>query len=336
MIGLVAVALGRRARTEVWNVTNVTTADGSAANPAPTGSILVLLSRDPELTHNLDQLLSGAGYATRSRSSVSDVLALANTIHPALVLVDRRVADWDVLRTSPALSRVPFLGLVPDGMCLGEEEHLLDFERGMDGVHEMADGNRLLLAKVGAYLRRAGHGGLTRGVYRLGAVELDSDRLHATVAGVPVKLSAKQFALLKAFMQAPSRVFTRRELFDIVWGPNFAVGDHTLDVHVHAVRQALDRDPLRRCRLLAIKGVGFKLVEDSSAEAVPRLLPCAGGATAPVHPELAVGLSQPRRLPPMRSGSRLMRQNPLSQPRRARRLQPVALRRTVEQAVSVG
>jgi DNA-binding winged helix-turn-helix (wHTH) protein len=149
--------------------------------------------------------------------------------------------------------------MVPADAAYTDADTLQDLERGADGVHLCHDSWRLFLAKVGAYLRRAGHDVSRRGVYRVGAVELDADIREVKVEGQRVQLSAKPFALLEAFMRAPSKIFSRSELVDLVWGPDFAVGEHTLDVHVHALRRELDRDPHRRCRLINIKNVGFKL-----------------------------------------------------------------------------
>jgi DNA-binding winged helix-turn-helix (wHTH) protein len=149
--------------------------------------------------------------------------------------------------------------LVRAGMVYTDADTMRDLERGADGVHLCHDSWRLFLAKVGAYLRRAGHDLSRRGVYRVGAVELDADIREVKVEGQRVQLSAKPFALLEAFMRAPSKIFSRSELADLIWGPDFAVGEHTLDVHVHALRRELDRDPHRRCRLINIKNVGFKL-----------------------------------------------------------------------------
>jgi DNA-binding winged helix-turn-helix (wHTH) protein len=117
----------------------------------------------------------------------------------------------------------------------------------------------LFLAVIGAYFRRAGHDCARRGVYQVGDVQLDADTHELTIAGASIQLSPKQFGILHAFMSAPSKVFTRSELIDRVWGPGFAIGEHTLDVHIHALRQLLNRDSKQRCRLIAIKGVGFKL-----------------------------------------------------------------------------
>lgn len=220
---------------------------------------IVLLSPDIVFINGIRGALDRVGCAVRFVPTVEEVLTLAEHRSPTMVLVDRRVSAWDMLRTHPALTHTPIMTLIPVGCQYSDEHGISDLERGADGIHDFRDGQRLFTAKVSAYLRRAGYAATGRAVFQVGAVHLDTDHHEVTIAGQQLPLSAKPFAILKTLMEAPSRVFTRSELVDRVWGPQFAIGEHTLDVHVHALRRQLDRDPDRRCRLVTIKGIGFKL-----------------------------------------------------------------------------
>jgi DNA-binding response OmpR family regulator len=223
-------------------------------------SAVLIVSSDHGFASGVEEQLTRSGYQSRTVASVTELLEIVQHRPPALVLVDRRVSDWDVLRTETAMSHVPILTLIPQEVTGKEEDVIADLERGADGVYACRDGHRLFLAVIGAYFRRAaGHDLTCRGMYQVGDIQLDADTHELTITGESIQLSAKQFGILQAFMSAPFRVFTRSELVDLVWGPGFAIGEHTLDVHIHALRQLLNRDSERRCRLIAIKGVGFKL-----------------------------------------------------------------------------
>jgi DNA-binding response OmpR family regulator len=223
------------------------------------GIPILLVSSDRELASRLEEDICRSGYLPRVVSSVVSLCGDEHQIIPGLVLVDCRVKDWDMLRTDAKLSAVPMITVVPTGSEYGEDDIVSDLNRGADGVYSCQDGPRLLLAKIGAYLRRAEGGNSPRGVYRVGSIELDADAHEVRAGGESILLSAKPFAILKTFMSAPSKVFTRGELVNLVWGPGFAIGAHTLDVHVHTIRQQLERDPDRGCQLVSVKGVGFKL-----------------------------------------------------------------------------
>jgi DNA-binding response OmpR family regulator len=229
---------------------------GSAMQQAESisSSGVVLISSDSAFALDIEEQLRRSGHQFNVVASAAELLEIAQQRPPALILVDRRISDWDMLRTDTGLSCVPIITLAPSEMALPEGDLIKDLERGADGVYSCRDSHRLFLAVIGAYFRRAGYCGSRRGVYHAGAVELDTDLHEVRIGGRRVPLSTKPFALLETFMRAPSKVYSRSELLDLVWGPNFSIGDHTLDVHIHALRQILDQDPNQLCQLIAIKG----------------------------------------------------------------------------------
>lgn len=307
--------------------------------PAANSILILVLSPDVTFAKDIEGQLCRAGYPGRVVSSAHDVLTIVHHTPPSLVLVDHRVGDWDMLRTDSTLRHVPMIALVPSGSLYTEESCLADLERGMDGMHDARDGHRLLVAKVGTYLRRAGHDVSRRGLYRIGTVELDTDIREVKVGGRRIQLSAKPFVLLEAFMRAPSKVFSRGELVDLVWGPNFAIGDHTLDVHVHALRQLLQHDPDHLCRLMTIKGVGFKLKSFSpamSASSVPDVLPMAVNALPLLRPGMAYTSNTQRSLTSSTPGSRQTRLRRIPRKHQDRALQRESSVRHLRSAVSVG
>jgi DNA-binding response OmpR family regulator len=240
--------------------------DRSECDPHQTRStdLVIVLSSDAVFAKDLEWHVHRAGYAVRVAAAATEVCALTDSASLLLVLVDHRVQDWELLRTAPSLRHVLLIAVVPVGGCYGEDHCLEDLELGIDGVHELRDGYRLLVAKIGAYLRRGKGKNVRRGIYQVGAVELDDDAHEVTISGRPVTLSAKPFAILAVLMREPFKVFSRSELINCVWGPDFAISEHALDVHVHALRKQLDREQGRCCALVTIKRVGFTLKPVSS------------------------------------------------------------------------
>lgn len=238
------------------------------ARRPPSTRLIVVLSPDIGFARDLEKHLHRTGYAVRVATAVSEICAVTDPASLLLVLVDHRIQDWEMLRTDPSLRHVLLIAVVPFGCLYAEERCISDLDRGLDGVHDLRDGHHLMVAKVAAYLRRADGENSRRGVYRVGAIELDRDAHEVTVAGRQVKLSAKPFAILTVLMRAPSRVFSRSELVNRVWGPDYAVGGHALDVHVHALRQQLAREPDHLCELVTVKRVGFTLKPLSSGGSI--------------------------------------------------------------------
>lgn len=232
--------------------------------------MIVVLSHDPLFAGDLETHLQQAGYTVRVARTVGEVFAVTSPASLLLVLVDSRIEDWDLLRTDSSFRHVVLMAVVPFD-CRSPEDHWISILlRGIDGVHDMREGHRLLIAKVGAYLRRAGVAGMRRGVYQVGAVILDGDAHEVHIAGRRLRLSAKPFAILAVLIGEPSKVFSRTELLDLVWGRDFAVSEHTVDVHIHALRQQLSRAANSFCELVTVNRVGFKLKPSAPVASIGR------------------------------------------------------------------
>ena len=74
--------------------------------------------------------------------------------------------------------------------------------------------------------------------------------------GEEITLPKKEFELLNLLISKPEKVFTRDEIFQLVWGDNIFVGDRTIDVHIRKLREKLGENYIR-----TIKGVGYKFTE---------------------------------------------------------------------------
>ncbi|MGK5637496.1 winged helix-turn-helix transcriptional regulator [Streptomyces sp. URMC 126] len=101
-----------------------------------------------------------------------------------------------------------------------------------------------------------------------GAVRIDERARQATFRGEPLRLTRKEFDLLRFLHEARGSVCTREEIIARLWGDNWYGSERTVDVHVSALRRKLG-DP---SVLATVRGVGFRLGEPAGA-ALPRLRP---------------------------------------------------------------
>jgi DNA-binding response OmpR family regulator len=88
---------------------------------------------------------------------------------------------------------------------------------------------------------------------------MDLDRHEVTVNGHAVDLTPKEFQILRQFLESPSRVFSRQEMLNRVWGEGYALEEHALDVHIHSLRQKIEQDPGRPRFIVTVRGIGYKL-----------------------------------------------------------------------------
>ena len=122
-----------------------------------------------------------------------------------------------------------------------------------------------LMARVKAVFRRIERVGRPEGEsskeITAGDLVIDVGKHAVTIAGEPVDLTAKEFALLAQFALNPGQVYTRAQLLDRVWGYSHAGYEHTVNSHINRLRSKIERDPTRPRCVLTVWGVGYKFNE---------------------------------------------------------------------------
>jgi two-component system alkaline phosphatase synthesis response regulator PhoP len=118
-----------------------------------------------------------------------------------------------------------------------------------------------LMARVEAQLRRSSGGGsgtVPGEVYQFGDIRVDFRRAEAYRDQEVVELSAKEFKLLRYFIEHRGAALSRDELLNEVWGYDAAVSTRTVDVHVAWLRQKLEANQRHPQFILTIHGLGYK------------------------------------------------------------------------------
>jgi two-component system, OmpR family, alkaline phosphatase synthesis response regulator PhoP len=98
----------------------------------------------------------------------------------------------------------------------------------------------------------------SRSRYKFGRLEIDIRGTEVRRDGRPVRLSPKQFRLLRYFMEHPGATLSREELLRNVWGYDAVPLTRTVDVHVLWLRQKLESDPRNPKLLITVVGFGYK------------------------------------------------------------------------------
>jgi DNA-binding response OmpR family regulator len=170
-----------------------------------------------------------------------------------VVVLDIGLPDidgFDVCSRIREHSRVPVVMLTARDE---EPDRITGLELGADDYVTKPFSPRELLARVKAVLRRT-EAWLDESELSLADVVVRRDAREATVAGVPVELTTKEFDLLTILLGNPDRVLTRELLLDRVWGLAFPGGTRTVDMHVASLRRKLGRPELIR----TVRGAGYK------------------------------------------------------------------------------
>ncbi|AEY67052.1 response regulator transcription factor [Clostridium sp. BNL1100] len=93
-------------------------------------------------------------------------------------------------------------------------------------------------------------------------IEMNIGTYEVKVGGNSVTLTAKEFEILKLFLQNPRKVFTKNQLFKSIWGGNYINDENTVMVHIRRLREKIEKNPSNPKYIQTIWGIGYKLVEE--------------------------------------------------------------------------
>ncbi|MFK4510607.1 response regulator transcription factor [Bradyrhizobium daqingense] len=206
--------------------------------------------------------LKKAGMDVIEARDGKEALARFAADKPDLIVLDIGMPEFDgldVCREIRKGSDVPILFL----SARDEEiDRILGLEIGGDDYVTKPFSPRELVARVNVILRRLSprNGEIKTGPGALmqGGLLIDPEQHVATFAGTPLKLTAIEFGILRAFLTRPTSVFNREQLMRAAYQLNIQVSDRTIDSHIRNIRAKL---AAQNCETVieTIHGVGFKL-----------------------------------------------------------------------------
>jgi DNA-binding response OmpR family regulator len=227
-------------------------------------SDLILVVEDDSKTASLITLyLQREGYETAVAHDGEEALRLTRLHSPIFVILDLmlpKIDGWQVCSKIRDFSNVPILILTARGE---EFDRVVGLTIGADDYMVKPFSPRELVARVRAILRRAKiRAGDDSERLIVGELTLDLQRHKLMVTDHETPLTPSEFKLLRLFMNAPGRLFTREQLLEALYPRGEEVVDRVVDVHVGKLRQKIERDPTNPRYILTVRGFGYRFAED--------------------------------------------------------------------------
>lgn len=222
-------------------------------------SRILVVEDSSDIAELIRHYLERAGHTIEIATSGSDVLPRARANAPDLVLLDLMLPGMDGLLVCQALRRDRTTAAIPVIMLTarGEEaDRVRGLELGADDYVTKPFSPKELVARVAALLRRTRPPETPPTVLRYGPLTMDIDRHQVRLGDAELRLTAKEFLLLRYLIEHRGRVLSRDLLLSDVWGYRYTGGTRTVDVHVRRLREKL---PLLKTALATIKQFGYKL-----------------------------------------------------------------------------
>ena len=231
-----------------------------------------MVDDEPQIHRFLRPALEASGYAVAQAYDAEGFLRLAAARAPDAVLLDLGLPDMDgreALARLRAFSSVPVIVLSARSR---ETEKIAALDEGADDYVEKPFGLGELLARLRTALRRQTreNAGSPGTLLRAGPVTLDAEARQVRLAGTPVQLSPREYALLDALMRNPDRVLTHRQLLLSVWGPAHVHDVQYLRVYIGHLRQKLGAEAAAMIATEPAIGYRLTLPEALPADPAPR------------------------------------------------------------------
>ena len=223
------------------------------------GRILVV-EDDRDIAELIAHHLGKAGYFSQVVYSGDKVLSLVKDEPPRLIILDLMLPGQnglDICRAIRSDSRSSNIPIIMVTAKTEETDRIVGLELGADDYVTKPFSPKELISRVGAVLRRSNRTNTVPSLLEIGPITVDVESYRVTLDGREVRLTAKEFLLLKYFAEHQGRVLSRDVLLSDVWGYKYTGGTRTVDVHVRHLREKL---PVLSHALVTVKQFGYKLV----------------------------------------------------------------------------
>lgn len=227
---------------------------------------ILVIEDDPRIRDEVLTWLTWEDYDATGAADGAEGVELAQQRRPDLIICDIMMPKKDGYRVLLEVRALPATALIPFIFLTAKQEKddiRYAMELGADDYITKPFDLSVLQAHIRAVLRRATTiqpKGTNDSIVVVGDLQIDPAQRVATMGRRHLQLSPKEFDLLLVLAQNVDRVLSLDELLTQVWGSTWVGEQQTLYVHVRWLREKIEEDPAHPCRLLTIRGIGYKFV----------------------------------------------------------------------------
>ena len=222
--------------------------------------LILVVDDEPQILRVMRASLPVRGYQVITASSGEEALDQVGKQVPDLIILDLvmpGLTGLDVCRRIREFSAVPIIVLSAKG---SESEKVAALDLGADDYITKPFSMDELLARVRAVLRRLAAGEADTRLLTVGDVAIDVDERRVVVAEKEIKLTPKEFEVLKYLVSNAGKVVTHRALLQAVWGWESTDQTEYLRVFINQLRRKIEADASHPRYLLTEPWVGYRFV----------------------------------------------------------------------------
>lgn len=222
---------------------------------------ILLIEDNEELRNLIKAFLERGGYAVAAVSSGEEALGWLGRERAKLMLLDIMLPGMDGFALCDKVRKENNIPIIILSACTEKEDQMNGFSLGADDYVEKPVDMDILLAKIGALMRRNYELKRQNTVIHSGGLIIDKDAKQVTLDGKTLSMTVKEYELLLLFVENPGKVLRKEYLFNRIWGADSFSENQTLTVHIKMLRDKIEKDSRQPKRIQTVWGVGYKYEE---------------------------------------------------------------------------
>jgi len=218
---------------------------------------ILIVDDEPQIRRVMRTTLSSHGYAVVEAASGEEALEKLRAVRPDLIVLDVNMPGISGLETCAEIrtsSDVPIIMLT---IRNSERDKVQALDAGADDYVVKPFGVQELMARIRAALRRSAPGDATPAFVR-DDLKIDFDKRVVTVKNNPVRLTPKEFELLRHLVANQGKTLGHRRLLQAVWGPDYGEETEYLRVFINQLRKKIEPDRHKPRYILTEPWVGYR------------------------------------------------------------------------------
>ena len=223
------------------------------------GKILVV-DDDPQIRRVMKATLVGHGYEVTEARTGEDAMQTISGEPPNLVLLDINLPGMSGVETCRSIRAASDIPVIILSVRNSEKDKVAALDAGADDYVTKPFGIEELLARIRAALRRSPASPDGPATYEAAGLHMDFAARRVRVRGNDVRLTPKEFELLRYLVLHVGKPVTHREVLQSVWGPDYGDEPEYLRVFVNQLRKKIEVNPARPKLIVTEPWVGYRFV----------------------------------------------------------------------------
>lgn len=221
---------------------------------------ILIVDDDASIRRLLAMTLAFAGFMTEGASTAKEGLKKGADEHYHLILLDLGLPDMSGVKFLERYREDEQTPIIVVSAIHDESDKIAALNAGADDYVTKPFNTDELIARIHANLRRVPPAQMTSPILMVADMRMDISNRIVSIKDELIKLTPKEFKLLRVFMENEGKALTHAWLLKAIWGVGYQHETHYLRVFINQLRQKIETDPARPKWIVTETGIGYRFV----------------------------------------------------------------------------